>query len=256
MGQFTGKERDAESALDYFGARYMSSAQGRFTSPDWSASPQAVPYADLSDPQTLSLYSYVRNNPLSKTDPDGHCIPGCIFDAVIYGETHPRATQAVLGAGKLAVGVGLIATVAGGDLPGGAMGTILVANTVMGAATTTVSGTVELAGAAANTDVSDAQRGISAVSNLGAVVTTAATGGNLEAGKAAGTLTSVATLGARPASAFRNAATMAKAGMTVQSAGQGLLSLFRGIVAPKGDAPPSPRPPSVPACNKHEECGR
>ncbi len=32
--RFTGKERDAETGLDYFGARYMSSAQGRFTSPD------------------------------------------------------------------------------------------------------------------------------------------------------------------------------------------------------------------------------
>lgn len=34
VGQFTGKERDAETGLDYFGARYMSSVQGRFTSPD------------------------------------------------------------------------------------------------------------------------------------------------------------------------------------------------------------------------------
>src|SRR6202171_602822 len=31
---FTGKERDAETGLDYFGARYMSSAQGRFAGPD------------------------------------------------------------------------------------------------------------------------------------------------------------------------------------------------------------------------------
>jgi RHS repeat-associated protein len=69
----TSKERDAESGLDYFGARYFSSAQGRFTSPDWSAKPQPVPYADLSDPQTLNLYGYVRNNPLARTDPDGHC---------------------------------------------------------------------------------------------------------------------------------------------------------------------------------------
>ena len=29
---FTGKERDAETGLDYFGARYMSAAQGRFGS--------------------------------------------------------------------------------------------------------------------------------------------------------------------------------------------------------------------------------
>ncbi len=32
--QFTSKERDAETGLDYFGARYLSSAQGRWTSPD------------------------------------------------------------------------------------------------------------------------------------------------------------------------------------------------------------------------------
>jgi RHS repeat-associated protein len=34
---FTGKERDAESGNDYFGARYYSSEMGRFMSPDWSA---------------------------------------------------------------------------------------------------------------------------------------------------------------------------------------------------------------------------
>ena len=70
--KFTGKERDAETGLDYFGARYFSAAQGRFTSPDWSAKPQPVPYADLANPQSLNLYSYVRNNPLSRIDPDGH----------------------------------------------------------------------------------------------------------------------------------------------------------------------------------------
>jgi len=32
--KFTGKERDSETGLDCFEARYMSSAQGRFTSPD------------------------------------------------------------------------------------------------------------------------------------------------------------------------------------------------------------------------------
>ena len=67
------KERDAETGLDYFGARYYGGALGRFTTPDWSAAPEAVPYADLSSPQTLNLYGYVRNNPLSSDDPDGHC---------------------------------------------------------------------------------------------------------------------------------------------------------------------------------------
>jgi RHS repeat-associated protein len=71
--KFTGKLRDNESGLDFFGARYFSAAQGRFTSPDWSEKPQPVPYADLKDPQTLNLYVYVRNNPLSRRDADGHC---------------------------------------------------------------------------------------------------------------------------------------------------------------------------------------
>jgi HNH endonuclease len=45
-------------------------------SPDWSDSPEPVPYADLTNPQTLNLYGYVKNNPLSTTDPDGHCCLG------------------------------------------------------------------------------------------------------------------------------------------------------------------------------------
>ena len=84
---FTGKERDAETGLDYFGARYYSGAQGRFTSPDefpggivdpftgqQVGQPGPLPYADITDPQTLNKYAYVRNNPLRFVDPDGHCI--------------------------------------------------------------------------------------------------------------------------------------------------------------------------------------
>jgi RHS repeat-associated protein len=71
--KFTGKERDQESGLDYFGARYYGSALGRWASPDWSDAPQAVPYVDFAEPQTLNLYAYGRNNPLKNTDPDGHC---------------------------------------------------------------------------------------------------------------------------------------------------------------------------------------
>jgi len=41
-------------------------------SPDWSAKEAPVPYAKLGDPQTLNLYAYVGNNPLSRFDPDGH----------------------------------------------------------------------------------------------------------------------------------------------------------------------------------------
>jgi len=45
---------------------------GRFLSPDWSAKAEPVPYAKLDNPQSLNLYSYVWNNPLSREDPDGH----------------------------------------------------------------------------------------------------------------------------------------------------------------------------------------
>ena len=72
FGDFTGKERDAETGLDYFGARYFSAAQGRFIGADWSAQPVPVPYADFTNPQTLNLYAYVKNNPLSTADLDGH----------------------------------------------------------------------------------------------------------------------------------------------------------------------------------------
>ena len=68
----TSKERDAETGLDYFGARYFSGAEGRFTSPDWSANAEPVPYARLDNPQTLNLYGYVLNNPLNRFDLDGH----------------------------------------------------------------------------------------------------------------------------------------------------------------------------------------
>lgn len=60
----TGKERDTESGNDYFGARYYSSAVGRFLSPD----PMGGHY---ENPQTLNKYAYVTNNPLTLTDPTG-----------------------------------------------------------------------------------------------------------------------------------------------------------------------------------------
>jgi RHS repeat-associated protein len=71
---YTGKVRDTETGNDYFGARYYSPSTGRWMLPDWSAVPAAVPYADLGNPQTLNLYAYVGNNPLTRTDPDGHIL--------------------------------------------------------------------------------------------------------------------------------------------------------------------------------------
>ncbi len=63
----TGRERDAETGLDYFGARYFSGAQGRFTSSD----PVIVTPARMIDPQRFNLYAYARNNPFTFIDPRG-----------------------------------------------------------------------------------------------------------------------------------------------------------------------------------------
>jgi len=75
--KFTGQERDSETQLDYFHARYYSAAQGRFQSPD-----PGNAGADPSDPQTWNGYAYVNNNPLMFTDPDGEGIFGTIFGVV------------------------------------------------------------------------------------------------------------------------------------------------------------------------------
>jgi len=83
--KFTGKERDTESGLDFFIARYYSSGYGRFLSPDEFAGgpvdafssgdplpPDALPYADITDPQSLNKHAYTLNNPLRYIDLEGH----------------------------------------------------------------------------------------------------------------------------------------------------------------------------------------
>jgi RHS repeat-associated protein len=64
--RYTGKERDTESGLDYFGARYYASTMGRFMSPD----PSRLS-VDFQDPQTWNRYTYVLNRPLTMIDRNG-----------------------------------------------------------------------------------------------------------------------------------------------------------------------------------------
>jgi len=91
--KFTGKERDTETGLDYFGARYYGSSMGRWMSPDWAQKPEAVPYSTLGDPQSLNLYGYVDNNPLNKADEDGHDWKGFKSAMVkAYGEVSAKAS--------------------------------------------------------------------------------------------------------------------------------------------------------------------
>ena len=65
--KFTGKERDNETGLDNFGARYNASSMGRFMSPD----PKIMTLRHLINPQKWNKYAYVQNNPLAMVDPDG-----------------------------------------------------------------------------------------------------------------------------------------------------------------------------------------
>jgi RHS repeat-associated protein len=97
---FTGKERDAESGNDYFGARYYASSMGRWMSPDplpwldWQHPPEDASDEEkqeslqkfrdwISNPQHFNLYAYVLNNPMTGIDKDGHF---CFFG---HGTTCP-----------------------------------------------------------------------------------------------------------------------------------------------------------------------
>lgn len=69
--------------------------------PDWAASATAVPYADFGNPQSLNLYTYVKNNPTSGADADGHCCdPADILDAIDFasGVANAWASDNLLGA--------------------------------------------------------------------------------------------------------------------------------------------------------------
>jgi RHS repeat-associated protein len=65
--KFTGKERDVETGLYNFGARYYHETHGRFMTPD----PLYLELRRLIDPQRLNLYAYAKNNPLKFIDPSG-----------------------------------------------------------------------------------------------------------------------------------------------------------------------------------------
>lgn len=95
---FTGKERDGESDLDYFGARFYMSAIGRWSTVD--------PPAD-SFP-SWSPYNYVYNNPATHRDPSGRCVvpplaiacwqiaaAGGALITSAYAASHPESAEAV-----------------------------------------------------------------------------------------------------------------------------------------------------------------
>jgi len=87
--KFTGQERDSESGLDFFQARYFSGALGRLLSPD----PRNAG-ADLMNPQSWNAYPYGLNNPLRYVDPSG-----LAPDEIPYVYTPPTTVTAPLDSG-------------------------------------------------------------------------------------------------------------------------------------------------------------
>jgi RHS repeat-associated protein len=90
--EYTGKERDAESGYDYFGARYYAARIGRWLSVD--------PLAQKS--AHLTVYGYVGEDPLSETDPDGQQWyrdqSGMMqFSPFVYGQDNLEEGNAYIG---------------------------------------------------------------------------------------------------------------------------------------------------------------
>jgi hypothetical protein len=129
---------------------------GRWMSPDWADRPTSVPYADFGDPQTLNLYGYVRNNPLSHADTDGHCWPTCTW---VAGAAIGGAVGAVgnaysqwksNGHSIAAIDTQRVASSAlggaiSGGLAGATLGVSLLRNTAVGAGANVIGGMVQRA---------------------------------------------------------------------------------------------------------------
>jgi RHS repeat-associated protein len=85
--KFTGKKRDTETGLDYFGARYYSSAFSRFLSVD--AGP-----LHWDNPQSLNRYTFTLNNPLRFIDADGNeSIPPALLQHIINFNSYAKSLE-------------------------------------------------------------------------------------------------------------------------------------------------------------------
>lgn len=93
--RFTGKERDAETGLHYFGARHYDANLGRFISID-PALISGRPASTLTVPQQHNFYAYAINNPYRYVDPDGEfaIAIGAIVGAFVINTFLPSTVNA------------------------------------------------------------------------------------------------------------------------------------------------------------------
>jgi len=256
--KFTGKERDAESGLDYFGARYYASGMGRWMSPDWAKTPEGVPYADLSNPQSLNLYGYVGNNPLSRKDDDGHETE--TYDDGKLNRTtaqnapmSPREAQfheGVLGAAGVVLAapeIGAAAVVAIGHESLSGVAAVGVAT--LGAVGTAVNSAAQIMGAATNTNTQNATDHVTTVTNLIAAGV-GLVSGSAHTGAQAADIATVAGATKSPAAAVGAAASLGSAidaaknvASSVSNAMSTVTNAVKSFFTPPLPPPPAPRPP-------------
>jgi len=161
--KFTGKERDSESGLDNFGARYNASNLGRFMSPD----PIFMHVLRVMDPQRLNLYTYARNNPLVFLDPTGKDIVSGTGDqkavkaALVEIAKHPGGREFLTKLDKLTVKIQLnTGSAEGGEAYGSIKGSFKAQKDAAGHVTDATGGpinvTVDFKSATADRDLNKA----------------------------------------------------------------------------------------------------
>ncbi|MGB9491234.1 MAG: RHS repeat-associated core domain-containing protein [Terriglobales bacterium] len=248
--KFTGKERDSESGLDMFGARYYGSSMGRFMVPDWAAKPTNVPYASFGNPQSLNLYSYVENNPTTTRDPDGH------GDAGTFCNTQCRYGTPVSDA-EIQVDKGILelsaAALAGPEVLAAAaeattvLQTLAVTTAVVGTTGTAVNGTVDIVGGLTHTNVDAGTNAVTAVTNPVAGAVSLATG-SMEKGSQAADLTTVVKAGVNLATGkgMSNPAEVGSSLAGARNAVTGAVATVKSVISgpPAPPPPPTPKPPS------------
>jgi RHS repeat-associated protein len=245
--KFTAKERDAESNLDNFGARFYSPAGSRFMTPDWAAKATVVPYAEFGDPQTLNLYAYVRNNPILKPDADGHGDAGTFCNTQCRYGTQVSESEIQVSVGILevssavATGGATLETLEAGAALKTALGAISTSGLFVSGSTRIITGTAG--------ETENVEQGASAVTTITTPVgmaVTLGTGGNIKAGAVASDVTSAASMVAKPAEAMKNpAGDVLTVNNVVQDVKAGI-SAVKSLVSPPPPPPPPPAPPAPP----------
>ena len=155
--RFTGKERDDESDLDYFLARYYSGPMGRFTSVD----PENAG-ADPEFPQTWNAYAYVANNPLKYVDRNGEylatawSVANVAIGVASFASNIKQGNYVAATVDAVGVALDVAATTTG--LPGGAGTALRVARAADKLATATGAARTAVKGVDAVDTATDAER--------------------------------------------------------------------------------------------------